>query len=230
MLHSAVYAAPEIVDYLLRKPDIAALVNQRDHYNEDDQWAVYYYAEAELNPGWVVVKVDRNRMVCCLAMAKTRKSLRKRATIRFEGKGDKLGEESLSELDRAKASYYRSLEPDRYPQHYAMEAGNVVLVKGLLDKGANVNQRDRFGMTPLHVAAKHRDKDLVELLLERGADRSLVDNTNSTAFEVAQDNREIQRPDIERENQEEDNPHDDQQDDRDDYDREIERSLDPDLH
>jgi len=191
VLHSAIYAAPETVKYILSKPYIAALVNHQDHYHEDDEWAVYYSldesAMAEMSEPclrWVVTKLDRNRMMCRLPMAETRQDLEELATIKFEGKGDEFDQQSF---DQAKAGY-RSFIPDRSPLHYAAEKGNFVLAEGLLNKGADVNMKDRFGMTPLHTAVKHGDGELVELLCRRGADRARVDNTNSTALEIARDN------------------------------------------
>jgi len=191
VLHSAIYAAPATVKFLFSRPDISALVHHRDYYNEYDQWGVFYYLDknpmAGTNLMWALARFDRNRLKFRLATACTRGDLRRLATIKSEGKGDELDEQSSLDLDRAKAGN-GSRKLDRSALHYAAAEGNIELARQLLDNGDDVNQGDSFGMTPLHHAAKHGVKELVELLCSRGADRSLVDNTNSTAFQVAQDN------------------------------------------
>jgi len=52
----------------------------------------------------------------------------------------------------------------------AVKAANVTLVKTLIDSGANVNQQDEQGWTPLNWAAGKGDLELVSLLIENGAD------------------------------------------------------------
>lgn len=53
--------------------------------------------------------------------------------------------------------------------HQACIAGNVELVRRLLDQGHVVNVRDHAGWIPLHEASNHGFRDIVELLLDRGA-------------------------------------------------------------
>ena len=57
----------------------------------------------------------------------------------------------------------------------ATRAGNVAEVKSLLDQGADVNARFRYGATALFKAAERGHTDVVKLLLERGADVSVKD-------------------------------------------------------
>jgi len=190
VLHSAVYATPATVKFLLSRPDISALVNHRDYYHENDQWGIFYYLHVNTMAGtdrrWTLARLDRNRLMFRLATA-TQEDLGELATIISEGKGDELDQQSSLDLDRAKDGY-GSLELDRSALHYAAAEGNIELAAKLLDNGADVNQRDWFGMTPLHHAAKHGDEDIVELLCRRGADLSLLDDTNNTALQVALDN------------------------------------------
>jgi len=51
----------------------------------------------------------------------------------------------------------------------------------LLDKGADINAKDRDGWTPLIKAAAGGFTDLARLLLERGADMDVVDSLERSA-------------------------------------------------
>src|SRR5918998_1546361 len=57
----------------------------------------------------------------------------------------------------------------------AARKGDVVAVKALLGKGANVNAKFRYGTTALFKAAERGHTEVVKLLLERGADVSVKD-------------------------------------------------------
>lgn len=53
--------------------------------------------------------------------------------------------------------------------------GDVMKIRALLDKGANINRRDRDGRTPLHLAAFSGRVDVVRLLLDAGAEVDITD-------------------------------------------------------
>lgn len=53
--------------------------------------------------------------------------------------------------------------------HRACIAGNVAMVRRLLDQGHPVNVRDHAGWLPLHEASNHGFSEIVELLLDNGA-------------------------------------------------------------
>ena len=58
-------------------------------------------------------------------------------------------------------------------------------VKMLLDKGGNINHRDRFGATPLHISTACRKPIITLLLLERRADCSITDDNGADALHWA---------------------------------------------
>lgn len=62
--------------------------------------------------------------------------------------------------------------------HRACIAGNLTLVRRLIDQGHPVNVRDNAGWSPLHEAANHGFKELVEVLLDHGASINDKGGTN----------------------------------------------------
>lgn len=171
--------------------DITLLVNQRDQYNERDQWGVVYYTTCMGEQKWMAGKIDRNRLLHRMATVNNPEEL---LSFRFEGRSDELDDRSKSEMEKLKTTS-RPMEPDRSPLHYAVQVGNFEFAKALLNKGADPNQPDWFGMTALHAAAMCGDEAVAELLCNHeadpqraAADRTLLDNTNSTPLQVAQDN------------------------------------------
>ena len=54
--------------------------------------------------------------------------------------------------------------------HYAVEKGNIEVIKQHLAAGTDVNARDNISMTPLHWAVGNDLHEIVSLLLNNGAD------------------------------------------------------------
>jgi ankyrin repeat protein len=54
--------------------------------------------------------------------------------------------------------------------HWAVHAGNRKAVEALVDAGANANAANRYGVTPLSIAASDGNAELLEILLRAGAD------------------------------------------------------------
>ncbi|XP_055914034.1 tonsoku-like protein [Eupeodes corollae] len=59
--------------------------------------------------------------------------------------------------------------------HQACIAGNLELVRRLIDQGHVLNIRDHAGWLPLHEACNHGFRDIVELLLDKGATAAIND-------------------------------------------------------
>ena len=70
--------------------------------------------------------------------------------------------------------------------HSAAAGGHGEVADFLIDKGSDVNARNRSGQIPLHIAAQAGYLDVVQLLLDRGSEVSLQDNNGRTALYLAQ--------------------------------------------
>ena len=57
----------------------------------------------------------------------------------------------------------------------AVRKGDAVSVTALLDKGADVNAKFRYGTTALFKASERGHTEIVKILLARGADASVKD-------------------------------------------------------
>lgn len=68
------------------------------------------------------------------------------------------------------------------PLHATIDVG---IARLLVDKGAEVDAKDRSGFSPLHVAAADGYVEIAELLLLRGADANAVDNNGRSPLHEA---------------------------------------------
>jgi ankyrin repeat protein len=70
--------------------------------------------------------------------------------------------------------------------HYAAAAGDLDIMKLLLERHAYIDAESPTGTTPLMLAAREGQQEAVRLLLEEGADAALKDRAwNETAAEFA---------------------------------------------
>jgi ankyrin repeat protein len=58
--------------------------------------------------------------------------------------------------------------------HYAAGYGSILATEQLLQYGADVNVKDKAGMTPLHFAVQMGQRETVELLLKHRANPFLI--------------------------------------------------------
>ena len=70
------------------------------------------------------------------------------------------------------------------PLLWAIDCGSLAGMKALLDAGANPNQAEQWGATPVTVAAATKDPAVLALLLSRGGDPNAHDERD-TALEIA---------------------------------------------
>jgi len=72
--------------------------------------------------------------------------------------------------------------------HIAGKHGHVNVAALLIDKGADVNAKDKWLWTPLHYACWKNRKETVEFLLVKGADLNTKDEDDKTPLAVAEKN------------------------------------------
>lgn len=73
--------------------------------------------------------------------------------------------------------------------HMAARRGNVLVAQALLEGGANIEARDKYGDTPLHRAVKCRQAEMVTFLLASGADAQAKSKSGQTPQQMARGER-----------------------------------------
>ena len=71
------------------------------------------------------------------------------------------------------------------PIHAAAANGNLVVLRALLQRGADVNARQQQDFTPLHTAADRGDGEMARLFLAHGADAHARDASGRTSAQLA---------------------------------------------
>jgi uncharacterized protein len=79
-----------------------------------------------------------------------------------------------------------ALEAARYTGLLAAaQQGDLAKAKKLLAAGANVNARDPYGRTAVHIATHARQRELIRVLAQAGADLELLENDRYDAVTIA---------------------------------------------
>jgi ankyrin repeat protein/beta-lactamase regulating signal transducer with metallopeptidase domain len=74
---------------------------------------------------------------------------------------------------------------DISPLHFALHMKDRAKARSLIEGGADVNKRTRYGTSPLHMAAGAGLKDIAELLIDKGANVNAADNRGRTPLHNA---------------------------------------------
>ena len=69
--------------------------------------------------------------------------------------------------------------------HDAIDHGDIDAIRELLQRGADVNARDRYGQTGLMLAAHAGSRDVVEALIAHGADLNVTAKFGLSAVMLA---------------------------------------------
>ena len=75
--------------------------------------------------------------------------------------------------------------------HQATIDGKIALIRRELSNGANVNEKNEDGYTPLHLAVKSGHKRIVELLIAKGADVNAKDTRGGTSLDYSTELNEM---------------------------------------
>jgi ankyrin repeat protein len=75
---------------------------------------------------------------------------------------------------------------------YAARTGSIDAARALLDGGADVNQRTRYGWSPLLAATQNYNYQMAKFLIEHGANVNLANKGGWTPLYLAVDNRNIE--------------------------------------
>lgn len=73
--------------------------------------------------------------------------------------------------------------------HFTVRMGNPQLLIGLINEGANVNEQNSFGISPLHIAALVGDMEIISILLNNGANPLIKDKAGRTPHDLTMNAR-----------------------------------------
>ena len=74
--------------------------------------------------------------------------------------------------------------------HYLrfLQVGHLPIVKYLIEKGANIEAKDEYQKTPLHMASNYGKTDVVKYLVSKGANKNAKDKYGNTPYYWAYSN------------------------------------------
>ena len=95
-----------------------------------------------------------------------------RVDVPVSGDAEAIGDDVLAVLEQlGHQSPLRGR--GRLPLHYAAAANSTAASERLIQHGADVNARDKVGLTPLHAAARNDSEAVARVLLRDGADKNV---------------------------------------------------------
>lgn len=93
----------------------------------------------------------------------------------LEGFKENLDMDSIEEIDEEKNTIL----------HHCVEKGAYDFVDALVYNGADPNVKNKYGETPVHIAARNDFDNIMELLLEFGGDVTIKNNHQRSALNLA---------------------------------------------
>lgn len=93
----------------------------------------------------------------------------------LEGFKENLDMDSIEEIDEEKNTIL----------HHCVEKGTYDFVDALVYNGADPNVKNKYGETPVHIAARNDFDKIMELLLEFGGDVTIKNNHQRSALNLA---------------------------------------------
>lgn len=100
---------------------------------------------------------------------------------------DKEEREALDMIDSVENINFQDSNGYSY-LHIAVDNGMIKVVKKLLEKGANIEIKDKYGKTPLLVAisAYTGNRTMIDYLVSKGADKTAKTDKGISCKQIAQ--------------------------------------------
>lgn len=95
--------------------------------------------------------------------------------------------EGLTRIDTVSNTALMDVQVDSFDDDNAKQR-KIGTVKFLLENGADVNAKGRFGNSALHFSANDNNVEIITLLLEAGANKKSKNDDGETAFKYADKN------------------------------------------
>src|SRR3989338_5447490 len=100
--------------------------------------------------------------------------------------GDLKGVKEAVEVQKEDVNQVDATVNRRTPLHWAADFGQTAVIEYLLSKGAKVDAKDAYGITPLLAAVYENHADSVKVLVKNKADKKLKGPDGKTALEAAE--------------------------------------------
>ena len=101
-------------------------------------------------------------------------------------------EELVSILKQNKVYAPQSFDKGKNLVHVAVEKKSPYLLEKALELKQDINQKNKEGLTPLHLAAmKSKDDEILKWLLDHGADKTILTDFEESAYDLASENELI---------------------------------------
>ena len=92
---------------------------------------------------------------------------------------------------------FKNASKNEPPIHIAIAKGEIELIQKALKLGADINQKNSDGLTPLHLASmKATDEKILQILINNGADKNILTDFDESAYDLAQENELLHKTEI----------------------------------
>ncbi len=201
-LHAAAFLGhPDLVQLLI---DNGADVNAENYEGETPlNVATVDWETTEYIVGMLQIDIDEDRVKS--GRARVVKLLNQHGAHLGKGEANSSGDElceaaAAGDIEAVKAQMIKGADPNARdneigatPLTWATLFNRVEVAEFLIQKGANVNAKNRDGATPLHAAAFLGHADIAALLIKKGADVSARNDKGESPLDVSRVDWEITR-------------------------------------